>query len=80
VVPWRRRNFVGSPVVGAWDLLGIQETPSGWWRWRRVGIRVLELDPQLGKATCGGAGERPAWYPLRSADLERLVSPGTVVF
>ena len=56
------------------------ETSSGWWRRRRVGIRVLELDPHLGKATCGGAGELLAWYPLRSADLERVVSPGAVVF
>ena len=56
------------------------ETSSGWWRRRRVGIRVLELDPHLGKVTCGGAGELLAWFPLRSANLERVVSPGAVVF
>ena len=40
----------------------------------------MELDPHLGKATCGGAGELLAWFPLRYADLERVVSPGAVVF
>jgi hypothetical protein len=45
-----------------------------------VGIREPELDPHLGKATCGGAGELLAWYPLRSADLGRVVSPGAVDF
>jgi hypothetical protein len=41
---------------------------------------VPELDPHLGKATCGGVGELLAWFPLRSADLERAVSPGAVEF
>jgi hypothetical protein len=53
---------------------------SGWRRRRLFRIRVLKLDPHLGKATCGGAGELLAWYPLRSTDLERVVSPGAVVF
>jgi hypothetical protein len=53
---------------------------SGWWRWHRVGIRVPELDPHLGKATCGGVGELLAYFPLRSADLGRAVSPGAVDF
>ena len=30
---------------------------------------MLELDPRLGKATSGGAGELLAWFPLRSVDL-----------
>jgi hypothetical protein len=41
---------------------------------------VLELDPHPGKVTCGRAGELLAWYSLRSVDLGRVVSPGTVVF
>jgi hypothetical protein len=61
-------------------LLGFQETSSGWWRRRRVGIREPELDPHLGKATCGGVGELLAWFPLRSADLGRVVSLGAVDF
>jgi hypothetical protein len=32
------------------------------------------------KLTCGGASERLAWFPLRSVDLERLVSPSAVIF
>jgi hypothetical protein len=51
---------------------------SGWWRRHRIGIRGLKLDPHLGKATCGGAGELLARYPLRCMDLVRVVSPGVV--
>ena len=40
--------------------------------------KVLELDPHHGEATCGGAGELLAGCPLRSADLGRMVSSGTV--
>jgi hypothetical protein len=54
--------------------------PSGWWRLRRVRIRVLELDPHLSEATCGGVCELLAMYPLRSVDLGRVVSPGVVDF
>jgi hypothetical protein len=64
----------------AWILLGSQGTSSRWWRRRRVGIRMLDLDPHLGEATCGRAGELLAWYHPRSADRGRVVSPGTVVF
>jgi hypothetical protein len=41
---------------------------------------VLELNPLLGKDTCGGAGVLLAWYPLGSADLGRVVYPGAVEF
>jgi hypothetical protein len=41
---------------------------------------VPELDPHLGKATCGGVGELLTWFPLRSADLGRAVSLGAVDF
>jgi hypothetical protein len=41
---------------------------------------MLELDPHLGKATCGGTGELLAWFPLISADRGRVDSPGTVEF
>jgi hypothetical protein len=41
---------------------------------------VLEIDPHLGKDTCGGAGVLLAWYPLGSADLGRVVYPGAVEF
>jgi hypothetical protein len=45
-----------------------------------VSIREPELDPRLGKATCGGAGEQLAWFSLRSAELGRVGSPGAIVF
>jgi hypothetical protein len=41
---------------------------------------VSELDPHLGKATCGGVDELLACFPLRSADLGRAVSPDVVDF
>jgi hypothetical protein len=47
---------------------------------RRVRIREPELNPRLGKATCGGGGELLAWFPLRSTDLGRVGSPGAIIF
>jgi hypothetical protein len=61
-------------------VLGFREIAPRWWRRRRVRIRETGLDPHLGKATCGGAGELLAWFPLRSVDLGRVVSPGVVDF
>jgi hypothetical protein len=55
------------------DVVGMVEAAS-----RRN--KVLELDPHLGKATCGGVGELLACFPLRSADLGMAVSPGAVGF
>jgi hypothetical protein len=64
----------------AWILVGLQGTSSRWWGRHRVRIREPELNPYLGKATCGGAGELLAWFPLRSADLGSVGSPGAIVF
>jgi hypothetical protein len=52
---------------------------SRWWGQHRVRIREPELDPYLDKATCGGAGELLDWFPLRSADLGWVGSPGAIV-
>jgi hypothetical protein len=60
----------------AWILVGFREM-SRWWERRRVRIRESELVLHLGKATCGGADELLAWFPL---DLGRVVSPGAIVF
>jgi hypothetical protein len=46
---------------------------------RCVRIRERELDPHLGKATCGGTGELLDWFRLRSVDLGRVGSPGATV-
>jgi hypothetical protein len=73
--------LAAAPGSGsAWILVGFWGTLSRWWGQRRVRIREPELDPRLGKATCGGAGELLAWFPLRSADLRRVGSLGAIVF
>jgi hypothetical protein len=64
----------------AWILVGFRGTSSRWWGRHHVRIREPEIDPRLGKATCGCAGELLAWFPLRSADIERVGSPGAIVF
>jgi hypothetical protein len=64
----------------AWILVELRETSSRWWGRRRVRIREPELDPRLGKATCGCVGELLAWFPLRFVDLGRVGSPGAFVY
>jgi hypothetical protein len=55
------RFYNTSPAVpgsgSTWIPVGFWETSSRWWGRHRVRIRELELDPHLGKATCGGAGD-----------------------